>query len=183
MPTTPTSGAAIANGVSHAATATVANLVRQAQRFARFATSHIDSGSFDPFQKALSAVLFTLSARSRSLAVPSKLAGVRSFQAAIRALAASQAPFGFRLEMRPEREDDGGTRIAVYVGGTTGGLRPIGFVQAKHAPWVRPLLPCGIDLRLIRVTGTDKEGHTLGVNVAFVGVDEAIRRQERASAS
>ena len=55
---------------------------------------------------------------------------------------------------------------------------PLGLVQSKHCPWVRPLVPFGLTVYLARVTGTEgtHRGYRLGCNVAFGHVGEALRR-------
>lgn len=158
-------------------------LVRLASRWARFAAERVRPGSLDPFEKALGALAFALASRSRSLAIPTKLIGVRACQTAIRALAASGAPFGFRLEMRAAPGEDGEPHIEVSVGLPGQPVRVLGHVQQKHLPWMNPLLPLGLECRLIRVTGDAARGHTHGVNVAVTGIDEALRRHADADGS
>ena len=135
---------------------------------------------FCPYEKALASLDFSLRAGFGSLAIPSKLVGVREHQRAIRALKASGARFGTRLHFRDE--DD---RLAV----TTGVGDTLGFVQTKHESWVRVLLnPTTGDpddrftenrdseepetprlgVCLLAVTGDGRDGRLHGVNVAFV---------------
>lgn len=137
---------------------------------------------FCPYEKALGALDFSLRAGFGSLAIPSKLVGVREHQGAIRCLNASGARFGTRLGFRDE--DDG---LAV----TTGAGTTLGYVQRKHEPWLRVLLarstgdpdghysrahsseePDGprLGVCLLAVTGDGRDGRLHGVNVAFVRV-------------
>ena len=132
------------------------------------------------WQKAHDALRFSATANARSLAVPSKLAGVLPFQAPLAALAALQPPFGLRLDA--VREGDGSaTRIVVRVAATAAAGpvagATLGVVQAKHVPWLVDLLPLGAQVRLTRVTGGGTR--TWGANVAFTGVGAALARLAR----
>ena len=105
-----------------------------------------------------------------ALAVPTKLIGTSAFQPALRALRASRAPAGLTLRLAVDRG-----RIAVFAG-----ERLLGLVQPKHG-WLTPLVAHGASAVLLRVTGDPARGHTLGVNVAFTGLGDAIRAVERAT--
>ena len=105
-----------------------------------------------------------------ALAVPTKLVGTSAFQPALRALRASRAPAGLPLRLAVDRG-----RIAVFAG-----ERLLGLVQPKHG-WLTPLVAHGASAVLLRVTGDPARGHTLGVNVAFTGLGDAIRAVERAT--
>lgn len=108
------------------------------------------------------------------LAVPTKLVGTSAFQPALRALRASRAPAGFPLRLAVDRG-----RIAVFVDGNVN-ERLLGLVQPKHG-WLTPLVAHGASAVLLRVTGDPARGHTLGVNVAFTGLGDAIRAFEHAT--
>ena len=46
-------------------------------------------------------------------------------------------------------------------------------MQSKHVPWLRPLLPFGAGIYLVRITGQERD-YTLGCNVAFGRVGGAV---------
>ena len=167
----------------------VARLVAEARRWLAFATSR---GLPLPYacEKALSAVALSvrlaLPARPDTevgdgeacggiiaFAIPTKLVGTSAFQASLRALRATRAPAGTPLRLSVDRG-----RVAVFADGRSGG-RLLGLVQPKHA-WLAPLVGHGATAVLLRVTGDPERGHTLGVNVALVGLGEAVRACERA---
>ena len=103
-----------------------------------------------------------------ALALPTKLVGTSAFQAALRDLRASRAPVGTPLRLAVEHG-----RVAVFAG-----ERLLGLVQPKHG-WLTPLVAHGASAVLLRVTGDPARGHTLGANVAFVGLGDAVRAYER----
>ena len=107
-----------------------------------------------------------------ALALPTKLVGVSAFQPALRAIRASNAPAGTPLRLAVDRG-----RVAVF-DGSGPCERLLGLVQPKHG-WLTPLVAHGASAVLLRVTGDPARGHTLGVNVAFVGLGDAVRAYER----
>ena len=106
-----------------------------------------------------------------ALALPTKLVGTSAFQPALCKLRASRAPAGLPLRLAVERG-----RVAVFAG-----ERLLGLVQPKHG-WLAPLVAHGASAVLLRVTGDPARGHTLGVNIAFTGLGDAVRAFERAAA-
>ena len=164
-------------------------LARQAYAYARLLCGRGRFGR-DVWRKADEAARFSASTNARSLAVPSKLVGVRPFQASLAALAALQPPFGLRLDLVREdgaqgdgaRGDGDGPRLVVRVAATTaaGSVAgaTLGHVQAKHVPWLLDLVPLGVEVRLTRVTGGGARG-LFGCNVAFTGVGAALGRLAR----
>lgn len=123
-------------------------------------------------RKALQALAFTLTHGGLMLAVPSKLVGVLPFQRALWALQLLRPSFGLRFAVARE-----GRRLAVRLASDVAQFRagtPIGFIQAKHVPWLLPLLQHGAEVRLTAVTGGDARRPTLGVNVHLV-VGSALR--------
>ena len=86
-------------------------------------------------------------------------------------LRASGAPAGLPLRLAVDRG-----RVAVFAG-----ERLLGLVQPKHG-WLAPLVAHGASAVLLRVTGDPARGHTLGVNIAFTGLGDAVRAFERAAA-
>ena len=133
------------------------------------------------FAKAHEALRFSATAGARSLAVPSKLVGVRAFQSSLAALSALRPPFGLRLDL--VREGTGRqTRLVVRVAATAeaGPVAgaTLGAFQAKHRTWLVDLLPLGVEARLTRVTGVGSKG-LMGCNVAFTGVGAALARLAR----
>lgn len=142
-----------------------------------------DRGRFGQaaWRKAHDALRFSVTTRARSLAVPSKLTGVRATQASLAALGVLPQSFGLRLDLV---RDDGpdGPRFAVRVAASTAGARlagaTLGYVQAKHVPWLLDLVPLGVEVRLSGVTGGGKRGF-FGCNVHFTGVGAALARLAR----
>ncbi|MEP0547491.1 MAG: DUF6166 domain-containing protein [Rhodothermales bacterium] len=49
----------------------------------------------------------------------------------------------------------------------------LGAVQPKHVPWLRPLIPFGAGIYLVRVTGQERD-FTLGLNCCFSRVGNAV---------
>jgi hypothetical protein len=103
-------------------------------------------------------VAFSVQRRASSYAVPSKLCAVKDHQRALWAMVREHVRQWSELNID---ETAGGALVVSYNG------EPIGEVQPKHLPWVRPLVPFGCRLYLDRVTGSASEGYVLGVNVVF----------------
>jgi hypothetical protein len=148
-------------------------VAREAERWLAFAASRTRMRTRTLTRKALSACAFSVHHRTRSLAVPSKLVGTSRHQGLLRGLADLQGGSAPWDVLDLDVQDD---RVGVLRGG-----RPLGEVQTKHLPWVRPLVPFGLGLRLVRVTGTDRargdhygRALKLGCNVAITGVGEAL---------
>lgn len=126
----------------------------------------------------------TLTAKGLSplgvLSVPSKLVGVIRHQhklAALKeALNGSPDPFSIRLSIRVENSRVEGSRPRLVV---HHGKDPVGEIQPRHVPWLLPLLGFGLTVHVLSVTGDDSR--TLGLNVAFGHVAEALRRAEAGS--
>ena len=151
------------------------SVAREAERWLAFAASRTRMRTRTLTRKALSACAFSVHHGTRSLAVPSKLVGTSRHQGLLRGLADLQGGSAPWDVLDLDVQDD---RVGVLHGG-----RPLGEVQAKHLPWVRPLVPFGLGLRLVRVTGTDRargdhyrRALKLGCNVAITGVGEALAR-------
>jgi len=126
--------------------------------------------------KALDACAFSVHHGASSLAVPSKLVGTSRHQPALRSLALDPNTSWLALDL-----DSRGDHLVV-----SHGRRPLGCVQPKHLGWVRPLVPFGLTVHLVRVTGTDasgqRSGYRLGCNVAFGHVGTALNRLAEALA-
>lgn len=120
-------------------------------------------------RKALSALAFSFGYRTHNFAVPSKLTGTSKHQPALWSMVKSHIGLGTPLQID---ERDGSTsthpRLVVSYDGDE-----LGEVQSKHVPWLRPLLPFGAGVYLIRVTGRERD-FTLGCNVAFGRVGSAL---------
>lgn len=120
-------------------------------------------------RKALSALAFSFRHRTHDFAVPSKLSGVSKHQPVLWSVVRSNLALGTPL--RIEEQSSGKStrpRLAVSFDGDT-----LGQIQSKHVPWLRPLLPFGARLYLVRITGQDHD-YTLGCNVAFGRVGSAV---------
>lgn len=170
-------------------------VVQQARRWARYARENSRLDAAYVAEKALAAIGFTLRylmrdyghprptwydestvdphdesvngssgdpSESATLLIPTKLVGVAAVQPNVRAL---------RNAARARSSGNGNADLRLDLHPTPTGIlvrwqnRPIGRIQDKHAPWVLPLLPARASVHLIRVTGDEAKGHTLGVNV------------------
>lgn len=118
-------------------------------------------------RKALHALAFSLRHRAHDLAVPSKLSGTSKCQAVLWHLVKSGVGLGEPLDVE-EQEGKSRPRLVVSHGGEA-----LGEVQGKHVPWLRPLIPFGAGLYLVRVTGQERD-YTLGCNVALGRVGGAL---------
>ena len=142
-------------------------IAREAERWLEFALGLTRMRPRALTSKSLSACAFSVHHGTRSLAVPSKLVGTSKHQSALREIAREAASPWKDLVL--DVEDD--TITALHRG------QPLGEVQSRHVPWVLPLVPYGLGLRLTRVTGTGRHArgpYRLGCNVAFTGVGEAL---------
>ena len=149
-------------------------IAEQAGRWLAFTTERTRMKPHTLTAKALASVAFSVHRKASSLAVPSKLVGTSRHQGRLREIARSAAVRGTDAPWDPLELDVQDDRVAVSLGG-----RPMGEVQAKHVPWVLPLVPFGLGLRLTRVTGTGTapgHRHRLGCNVAFTDVGVALGR-------
>jgi len=120
-------------------------------------------------RKALSALAFSFRHRTHDFAVPSKLTGVSKHQPALWSMVRSNVALGTPLRIE-ERHSGKSTRprLVVFYDGDE-----LGEVQSKHVPWLRPLLPFGARIYLVRITGRERD-YTLGCNVAFGHVGHAV---------
>jgi hypothetical protein len=117
--------------------------------------------------KAIHSVAFTMRHRAHDFAVPSKLSGTSKHQAALWAMVKDHVALGARLLIE-EVQGEKRPRLTVSHEGER-----LGEVQSKHVPWLRPLIPFGAIVHLVRVTGTESD-YTLGCNVAFGRVGAAV---------
>ena len=141
--------------------------------------------SFDVEQKALDAAVFTQAAGGQTFAIPSKLEGVSRRQATLAAIRRAQAREPWQALTLTHVRDRGFDEIlAIWRG------RLVGTVRAKHVPWLRPLLDTGlIGCYVLQITGGVPGRDTMGCNVAFTGIGQAlaaylnreVRREERAT--
>ena len=142
-------------------------IAREAEAWLELATARTRQRPDTLRRKAFDAVTFSVARRASSLAVPSKLAGVSRYQRQLWTMVREQAAPWSPLEIH-----DTGDGLAVLYYGD-----PVGEVQTKqHLGWVRPLVPFGLRLYLSRVTGTDRDRATLGCNVVFGHVGDAVGR-------
>jgi hypothetical protein len=144
-----------------------ARLSAQADAWYRFASERSHMPPERVRLKAFSSLATSFRHRTRSLAIPTTLHGSSSHQQALWELVRRDVPFGQSL-----RTEEQGGDLHVYLEDLK-----LGHVKSKHVPWLRPLVPFGARLFLIRVTG-QQEDFTLGCNVLIghVGVAvEAIR--------
>ncbi|WP_095510022.1 DUF6166 domain-containing protein [Rubrivirga marina] len=143
-----------------------AEVAAQAGRWLAFATERSRMRPGTLLAKALASATFSTLHRASSLAVPSKLVGTAKHQRALWALVRDPADPWAELRL-------GVTNEAITA---SLGDEALGSVQAKHVPWVRPLVPFGLTAHLARVTGSETEGYTLGANVVLGHVGRALDR-------
>ncbi len=143
--------------------------------------------TFDLSAKMEQAEAYSLRAGGSSLAIPSKLTGVRSLASRIERLA-------------DYMEETGAAFVPCVLHATTEGQRPgvavfaapegrqgcyvIGHIQDKHAGWLLPLLSASaagtvtdttpVRVHVTAVTGGEAERPTRGVNIAISGLSAAI---------
>ncbi len=139
-------------------------IAAEAERWLNFAGARSRMRPETILAKAFQAACFSVQTGASSFAVPSKLVGVRDFQRTLWALVRNGYEPYERLEV--DTTADG---VQVWRGDEM-----LGSVQAKHVPWVRPLIAFGCTVHLGRITGHETEGHTLGVNIVFGGVGRAL---------
>lgn len=123
--------------------------------------------------KSIHSVAFSLRHRTHDLAIPSKLSGTSKHQPALWQLTRKRVGFGTPLDVEEVRD---GKRVRLVVSHEGDVL---GEVQAKHVPWLRPLLAFGAGAFLTRVTGHE-ERFTLGCNVALGRIGNAVEALHRA---
>ena len=140
-------------------------IAREAFRLAAFMSERTRMRPATVQQKALDAACFSVLKGASSLAVPTKLAGTGAHQRRLWAMLKAQVPAWHELTL-DVREGE----IAVLYGD-----EKIGEIQRKHG-WVRPLIPFGARLYLSKVTGSERSGYTLGVNVVVGHVGHALDR-------
>ena len=145
----------------------VERITAQADAWARHAASASRMRGATLTAKAEQAAAFTMEHSASSLVIPSKLSGVSRCQDALVFMRETGVPLGHPLSM----EWADASEIAVLYNGVR-----VGCVQAKHVPWIAPLLDCGLAARVLAVTGSIEDGHFLGLNVAFCSAAEAINR-------
>jgi hypothetical protein len=140
-------------------------LAREAERWIAFARERARMRDDALVRKALEATAFSARHGTLSLAVPSKLAGTGQHQRALWALVREGRSRWCPLDLH----DEGGRLLVSMPGGEA-----LGEVQGKHYAWLRPLVRFGARAYLARVTGHERAGYTLGLNVAFGHVGAAL---------
>ena len=139
---------------------------RESARWIAFVTERSRMRPTTLQQKGLDAACFSVAKRTSSLAIPSKLSGVRPHQRRLWAMLRERVPAWTELAL-----DVRESKIAVLYGD-----EEIGAIQGKHYGWVRPLASTGARLYLARITGSERSGYTLGVNVVVGHVGQALDR-------
>ena len=142
-------------------------LARQAERWIAFAGERTRMTPRVVTAKALSSLAYSVHRGARSFAIPSKLIGTRAHQRTLWTLVRD----GYRPFETLTLDTLSTDGVAVLLDN-----EPLGSVQPKHVPWARPLVPFGLTLHLARVTGSERDGYTLGANVVFGGVGDALGR-------
>jgi len=142
-------------------------IAREAGRWLAFARERSRMSDATLVAKALDATAFSAGHGTHSLALPSKLGGTSRHQRALWGIVRERRSPWCPLDLH----DEGGLLIVSMPGSDV-----LGEVQRKHAPWLRPLVPFGARVYLARVTGHEREGYRLGLNVAFGHVGAALDR-------
>lgn len=141
-------------------------IAREAERWIRFATERTTMRPDTVLRKGLDACAFSVQHRaSSSLALPSKMAGVREHQRVLWGMVQDHVPQWTELAIG---DGHAGGLVVSYE------MEPIGEVQPKHVPWLRPLVPFGARIYLSKITGHEREGYWLGCNVVFGHVGAAL---------
>jgi hypothetical protein len=141
------------------------HVAAEAARWVQFATDRTTLKPAVLTVKALDSACFSVATGASGFAVPSKLVGVREHQRRLWTLVRD----GYRTFDRLDVDTLTTDGVRVLYGDT-----PLGEVQPKHVPWVRPLVAFGLTVHLGRVTGHEVDGRTLGVNVVFGHVGPAL---------
>ena len=142
-----------------------ARVADEAVRWAAFAAGRSRMRPETVYAKAVHAAAFSAAHRAVHLAIPTKLSGTSKYQAALWALV--RDPVAPWAELEIELGD--GAPVVSHGDGV------LGHIQAKHVPWLRPLLPFGARVHLGRVTGSEHAHYVLGLNAALA-VGEALDR-------
>ncbi|HEX8298248.1 MAG TPA: hypothetical protein VF594_03735, partial [Rubricoccaceae bacterium] len=140
-------------------------IAEEARHWLAFATARSRMTPAVLTAKTLDSACFSVAAGASHFAVPSKLVGTKTHQRALWQIVRD----GYRTH--DELETDTATTEGVHV---SYGDTPLGEIQPKHVSWLRPLVPFGLTVHLGRITGSETEGRTLGVNVVFGHVAPAI---------
>lgn len=140
-------------------------IAAEAARWLQFATDRTTTKPAVLTAKALDSACFSVVTGAAGFAVPSKLVGVREHQRRLWQIVRDGYCPWDRLDTDTLTTD--GVRV-LY------GDVLLGEVQSKHLGWMRPLIPFGLTVHLARITGSETEGRTLGVNVVFGHVGTAI---------
>ena len=137
-------------------------IAREAEAWLAFALDRTRMRPDTLVRKSLDSAAYSVARRASSFCVPSKLVSLeqRQLWSMLREHAASWS------ELTVDTSGDG---LAVLYDG-----EPVGMLQTKHEPWIRPLLPFGARLYLARVTGHEREGYRLGCNVVVGHVGQAL---------
>ncbi len=139
-------------------------IAQQAVRWIAFATERTRMRPATITQKGVESACYSVLKRASSLAIPSKLAGVGTSQRILWEMVRSRVPVWTPLDLDP-----GEKHIVVLHDGEV-----IGHVQPKLQGWLRALVPFGARLYLSRITGSERSGYTLGVNVVVGHTGEAL---------
>ncbi|HEX8298203.1 MAG TPA: DUF6166 domain-containing protein [Rubricoccaceae bacterium] len=145
--------------------ARVRHIAAEAGRWLAFATERTRMAPQMLTAKALDSTAFSVATGAAGFAVPSKLTGVKPYQRALWQIVRD----GYRTFDALETDTATTSGVRVSYGDTL-----LGEVQPKHVGWVRPLVPFGLTVHLARITGSETEGRTLGVNIVFGHIGQAI---------
>lgn len=157
----PSSGATIPPDEAHAR-----HIACEAARWIAFATERTKMLPATVQQKGIAAACYSTLKHASSLAVPTKLAGTRAHQRRLWAMLRERVPAWTELTLDVRESEI----VVLY------GDEKIGAIQGKHYGWVRPLASTGARLYLSKITGSERSGYTLGVNVVVGHVGHSLDR-------
>lgn len=140
-------------------------IAAEAGRWLTFATVRTTMKPAVLTAKTLDSACFSVAAGASHFAVPSKLVGVKAHQRALWQIVRD----GYHIHDELETDTATTSGVRVSYGDTV-----LGDVQPKHVAWLRPLIPFGLTVHIARITGSETENRTLGVNVVFGHVAPAI---------
>ena len=145
-------------------------------------------------RKVEAAARYSVGRGGSTLAVPSKLSGTARFAGAVEALDSVVDRGAFVPTALYLDTHGAAPRVVVMAECGAAGLQAVGYVQAKHAPWLAPLLAphtergghvsaaCPVGVFVTAVTGGTPDRPTRGVNVCVTGTAAAVRASVRAAA-
>ncbi|MCH8962221.1 MAG: hypothetical protein IH820_13110, partial [Bacteroidetes bacterium] len=133
---------------------------------------------FDVEQKALDAIVFTLAAGGTSLAMPSKLEGTARRSHTLENIRYAQLEHPWQPLTLSFGVNDASHPVVYALWNT----RLVGHCRPKHLAWLMPLLQTSrLGAHVIQITGGSNHRWSLGCNVVFTGICQALDAYRRES--